>query len=59
MIIEEGTICLAKSCRKCKKKLILKEDKAGPGNICLKCKREYANKYNKKRAETLKKYKRF
>jgi DNA-directed RNA polymerase subunit M/transcription elongation factor TFIIS len=58
-MIEEGTICLAKSCRNCNKKLIMKEDKIGTGNVCLKCRREYSNKYNKKRALTKKRFKRF
>ena len=57
--MEEGTICLSKNCRHCNKKLIVSEDKVGPGNICYKCKKDYANKYNKKRAKILKDNKRF
>ena len=37
----------------------MKEDKIGTGNVCLKCRREYSNKYNKKRALTKKRFKRF
>ena len=59
MITTEGTLCLAKSCRGCNKKLIMAKDKVGPGNICKDCKTKYANAYNKKRSETLKKNKRF
>ena len=59
MITEEGTICLAKSCRKCNKKLIDPKDKAGAGNICRLCRLDYAKWYNKKRAEAKKKHRRF
>ena len=48
-----------RKCRTCDKFLIQLDLDARQGNICIKCSREYALKYNRKRAKEKKKYKRF